>query len=259
MGFLDSVSNTFNKAAGAADRGTKTMKLKGQINDINKRRESLAGQLGALLFEKAKELPELRALCGSLFDDIAGLDAQRSELQEKIAAIEAEAAVAAATYTTYVCPTCGRKVTGTDKFCSGCGTPIDVIKANQPKKAAAAAPVAAPGAPVCATCGAPLGAGDAFCMNCGSKVEAPAAAPAPVYAPVVEAAQAVGDAVEPALNAFTNTVEPIADAVVDGFGGVVEATAEVIQDAVAAPACPVCGNPVTAGDKFCEHCGCKLA
>ncbi|MBQ6585500.1 MAG: zinc-ribbon domain-containing protein, partial [Coriobacteriales bacterium] len=161
MGFLDSVSNTFNKTVSAADRGTKTMKLKGQINDINKQREKLAAQLGALLFEKAKDLPELRELCGTLFDDISGLDAQRTALQEKIAAIEAEAAVAAATYTTYVCPTCGRKVTGTDKFCAGCGTPIDVIKANQPQKPApaAAAPVVAPGTPVCAVCGAPLGPG----------------------------------------------------------------------------------------------------
>ena len=96
MGFLDNVTNTFNRGAAAADRTTRSLKLKGQLSDIAKRRQELATQLGASLYEVTKENAELRAGREPLYDGIAQCDMERAEVERMLAAIEAEANAAAA-------------------------------------------------------------------------------------------------------------------------------------------------------------------
>jgi curli biogenesis system outer membrane secretion channel CsgG len=49
-----------------------------------------------------------------------------------------------------ICPQCGAKITGADKFCAGCGAPLN----------------AAP--PTCPKCHEPVKAGDKFCRKCGT-------------------------------------------------------------------------------------------
>ncbi len=61
MGFLDDVQSTFNRGVAGASRTASVVKLKGQLNDALKRRQGLAAQLGASLYEQTKEDPAFRA------------------------------------------------------------------------------------------------------------------------------------------------------------------------------------------------------
>lgn len=192
MGFLDSVQDSINRAAASTGRATTTMQLKGQIKDVLKRRQQLAAQLGASLYEVTRDNPELRAGREPLFDGIAACDAERAQCEAQIAQLEAEGAAAAAAAQVYTCPRCQARVSATDMFCSGCGLPIAEVKAAYAQQQAYYAPQApagvqgaggagAPAAATCPQCGAPVTPGDAFCMSCGCKLggAAPAgAAPA---------------------------------------------------------------------------------
>lgn len=165
MGILDNMTSAMNRGAESMSRATEKSKLKGQLNEVNKKRQNLAAQLGASLYPVTKDDPTLRAGREFIYDSIAACDNERDELQHKIGEIEATNQAAASAATMYKCAVCGANISGADLFCSGCGTPAsEAIPA-----AAVAVPVA--GAKTCATCGAPMGADDMFCMSCGTKVE----------------------------------------------------------------------------------------
>lgn len=167
MGFLDDISATFNRGADAAGRTARTIKLKGQIADVNRRRHSLAAQLGALLYERCKDDPAMREGCEELFAGITACDEERAGYQAEVDAIEEEAAAATEAARTLECPNCHTRVSLGDRFCSGCGTPIDEIKAA----AEARAEEEAAGPAMCPQCGAPVGDDDLFCTACGARVD----------------------------------------------------------------------------------------
>lgn len=164
MGLLDNVTSAVNRGTAAAGRGAEKVKLKAQLADITKRRQGLAAQLGASLYEATKNDAALREGREALYAGIAACDTERAECLQQIEEIDQAAAADAEAAASYTCAVCGARMGGADLFCSGCGTPAE--------KARAAAPAAAPSGPVCAVCGAPLGEGDLFCMACGAKVEA---------------------------------------------------------------------------------------
>lgn len=170
MGFLDSVQSSFNRAGAAVGRSTTTLQLKSQMNEALKRRQNLAAQLGASLYEATKDDATMRAGREALYDGIAACDAERAQCQAQIEQIEAESAAAAAAVSYYTCPFCGSQVGATDLFCAGCGKPMAEIQAALGAQQAPAAPAAVPGGATCPSCGAPIAAGDAFCMNCGAKL-----------------------------------------------------------------------------------------
>lgn len=179
MGFLDSVQSSLNRAAASTGRATTAMQLRGQIKDSIKRRQQLAAQLGASLYDVTKDNPELRAGREPLFDGIAACDAERAQCEAQIAQLEAEDAAASAAAQVYTCPRCQSRVAATDLFCSGCGLPIADVKAAYAQQQAYYAPQAPTGAPAagapaagatCPNCGAPVTPGDAFCMSCGTKL-----------------------------------------------------------------------------------------
>ena len=149
MGILDNLTSSVNKGIAATNRATTTMKLKAQMNDALKRRQNLAAQLGASLYEATK-------------------DEERAAYQEEIARIESEAQSAAASAATTSCPFCGAKIGVSDMFCSGCGKSMDEIRAAGADRQAA--PDEHTGA-VCPSCGAPVLEEDIFCMNCGNKLK----------------------------------------------------------------------------------------
>ncbi|MCH4221631.1 MAG: zinc ribbon domain-containing protein, partial [Eggerthellaceae bacterium] len=60
MGFFDSVSATFNNATAATSRGAKLVKLKAQLGEVNKNRQSFAAQLGASLYDSTRSDPTFR-------------------------------------------------------------------------------------------------------------------------------------------------------------------------------------------------------
>lgn len=165
MGFMDNVTSAVNRGTAAAGRSADKIKINARVSEIVKRRQSLAAQLGASLYEATKDDPALRAGREALYDGIASCDAERAECERQLAALEAAAAAEAQAAATFTCAVCGARMGGGDLFCSGCGTPAE--------KARAASPVAAPApaGPVCVQCGAPLGEGDLFCMSCGARVQ----------------------------------------------------------------------------------------
>lgn len=143
MGFLDSLQSSVNRGMAATGRATSTMKLKAQMSEALKRRQALAAQLGASLYDVTKDDANLRAGREALYDGIAACDAERAQCQVEIERLEAESAAATAANSYYVCPFCGSHVVTTDLFCSGCGKPMaEITAALSAQQQAPAAPVA---------------------------------------------------------------------------------------------------------------------
>lgn len=280
MGFFDSVQSTFNRGVAAAGRTSDQVKLKGQMSDANRRRQNLAAQLGASLYELTRNDPRFRAGREALFDGIAAIDAERMQIQAELDRIEREAHAAQVASTHFACPFCGSQVGASDVFCSGCGRPMTEIQA-----ALSASQGGAPAnwnGPVCPSCGSPMNVGDLFCMSCGYKLDAPAVAPTPGPAPACEPAPEPAPAVEPVPVPEPEPVPepaPAPDPVPVPEPDPAAETAPVTEPAPADPTpapepveplsapepapaegavCPRCGTPAAPGDKFCMNCGFQL-
>lgn len=182
MGFLDNVSAAVNRGTAATSRATRKMKLQGQLNDVNKRRQGLAAQLGASLYDVTKDNLEMREGRESLFEGIARCDEERESLQRELNEIELLSAESAAAVHTFNCVVCGARMSEADLFCSGCGTPVAQAKPQsvaQPVSQPYTTPVQDDG-PRCPSCGAPTEEGDMFCMSCGVSLAGLADASQPV-------------------------------------------------------------------------------
>ena len=182
MGFLDDVQASVNRGVVGANRGVESMKLKNQMNDAMKRRQQLAAQLGASLYEVTREDAALRSGREALYDGIAAIDQERDAIQAQLDELERQAAAAAQAAASIECPFCHTRISATDMFCCGCGKPMAEIQAAYAAaQAVPAEPEPAPAAAqaVCPACGSPVNEGDAFCMNCGAKLGAAAPEPAP--------------------------------------------------------------------------------
>ena len=244
MSFFDDLQNSINRGVAGANRTGNTIKLKAQLSEAMKRRQTLAAQLGASLYDATKDDPTFRAGREAIYDGIAAIDAERAGYQAEIDRIEAEAQAAQAAAVRYTCPFCGSSVAASDLFCSGCGKPMAEIEAEITKRRtngiATTAASDASSSAMCPQCGAPVNVGDVFCMSCGAKLESmpkpepePVAVPEPVDAPAPEP--------EPVA-----VPEPV--------------DAPAPEPVVSLPnnTCPTCGATNDPEDKFCMHCGTKL-
>lgn len=270
MGFIDNVSSAIDRGTNAAGRKTREIKLNSQMNDVNKRRQGFAAQLGASLYEVTKDNPALREGREELYDSIAACDEERARIQKELADIKAEAEADSAAAHSFSCAVCGARMTEADLFCSGCGTPAAQARPAQP----AGAPT--PAGAVCPSCGAAVGENDLFCMSCGAKIEAvesqaPAAdavvagIPEPVGAPVAVEVPVPEPAVEPVPEPAAKQEpepepapdpEPEPELVVEPVP-VPEPEPEPAAPA-AQPVCVSCGTPLKPGDKFCKNCGTRV-
>lgn len=296
MSFFDDLQNSINRGVAGANRTGNTIKLKAQLSEAMKRRQTLAAQLGASLYDATKDDPTFRAGREAIYDGIAAIDAERAGYQAEIDRIEAEAQAAQAAAVRYACPFCGSSVAASDLFCSGCGKPMAEIEAEITKRRtsgiATTAASSASSAATCPQCGFFINEGDTFCMNCGAKLESepePAAVPEPesVAEPELVAAPEPVDApapepvvvpdpeptVTPAPKpepivapapAFEPEPEPAAaPAFAPEFvpaAAPVQSVAPAPEPAVSLPnnTCPTCGAANDPEDKFCMHCGTKL-
>lgn len=169
MGLFDNVSAAVSRGTAAAERTTRKVKLQTQLNEVNKRRQGLAAQLGASLYEVTKDNPEFRSGRESLYDNIAACDAERDALQEQISQVESEASASAAAAHSFNCVKCGARMSEADQFCSGCGAPAAEARPPMPTYAQPVESVPYDG-PTCPSCNAPIVEGDAFCMQCGASL-----------------------------------------------------------------------------------------
>lgn len=280
MSFFDDLQNSINRGVAGANRTGSTIKLKAQLSEAMKRRQTLAAQLGASLYDATKDDPTFRAGREAIYDGIAAIDAERAGYQAEIDRIEAEAQAAQAAAVHYTCPFCGSTVAASDLFCSGCGKPMAEIEAAITKQrtggiATAAAPDASSAA-TCPQCGAPINEGDVFCMSCGARLESapepepvvvpdpePIAAPAPKPEPIVAPAPAPVFEPEPVSSPEPEPAAAPTPAFTPEFVSAavpVQAPAPVPEPAVSLPnnTCPTCGATNDPEDKFCMHCGTKL-
>lgn len=172
MGILDDMQATLNRSVAGANRTASSLKLKNQLNDAMHRRQQLAGQLGASLYEVTKDDPAFRAGHEALYDGIAQIDQERANIQYQLDEIERQATAATQAATFIQCPFCHSRMAATDMFCSGCGKPMAEIQAAMaPVQPAAPMPPATPAeGPRCPHCGAAVNEGDAFCMSCGQRI-----------------------------------------------------------------------------------------
>lgn len=176
MGFFDDIQASMNRGMASAGRAVDTQKIKVQMSDAMKRRQALAAQLGASLYDATKDNLEFRSGREALYDGIAAVDAERASLQAQLDELDRQAQQASKAATSFACPFCGARMSATDLFCAGCGKPINDIKAAFAAQRQSAAPAAAAvpaDGPMCPACGAPVAEGDAFCMSCGHKLGAP--------------------------------------------------------------------------------------
>lgn len=296
MSFFDDLQNSINRGVAGANRTGNTIKLKAQLSEAMKRRQTLAAQLGASLYDVTKDDPTFRAGREAIYDGIAAIDDERAGYQAEIDRIEAEAQAAQAAATHYTCPFCGSSVAASDLFCSGCGKPMTEIEAEITKQRtggiATAAASSASSVATCPQCGFFINEGDTFCMNCGAKLESvsepvvesepelaavpepvavpapepvvvpdpePIATPAPKPEPIVTPAPAF----EPELVIAPEPAAAPAPAFAPEFVPAtepVQVAAPEPESAVSLPnnTCPTCGAPNDPEDKFCMHCGTKL-
>lgn len=296
MSFFDDLQNSINRGVAGANRTGNTIKLKAQLSEAMKRRQTLAAQLGASLYDVTKDDPTFRAGREAIYDGIAAIDDERAGYQAEIDRIEAEAQAAQAAAVRYTCPFCGSSVAASDLFCSGCGKPMAEIEAEITKQRtsgiATAAASSASSVATCPQCGFFINEGDTFCMNCGAKLESasepepepvavpepelvaapepepvvvpdpePIAAPAPKPEPIVTPAPAFEP--EPVIAPEPEPTAAPAPAFASEFVPATEpvrVAASEPEPAASLPnnTCPTCGAPNDPEDKFCMHCGTKL-
>ena len=290
MSFFDDLQNSINRGVAGANRTGNTLKLTAPLSEAMKRRQTLAAQLGASLYDATKDDPTFRAGREAIYDGIAAIDDERAGYQAEIDRIEAEAQAAQAAAVRYTCPFCGSSVAASDLFCSGCGKPMAEIEAEITKQRtsgiATAAASSASSVATCPQCGFFINEGDTFCMNCGAKLESvsepvvesepelvavpapepvvvpdpePIAAPAPKPEPIVTPAPAF----EPELVIAPEPAAAPAPAFAPEFVPATESVqvaAPEPEPAVSLPnnTCPTCGATNDPEDKFCMHCGTKL-
>ena len=197
---LENAGNLFNRGVAAAERGTKSLSLKSQINDLNRQREKLTSDLGASIYQETRYDTTFRAPREGFYSAIESVDAQIATIQAELTALEQEAqaaanqpmtvqpaAPAASTPDGYQpvgagvpaelkCPSCGAVAQSSDAFCRSCGTAIPAVAAPVGAPSAPSMPVSYPDAsPVTATEAAPA----------ASQATETAAAPSASAAPFV--------------------------------------------------------------------------
>lgn len=245
MGFFDALQEKVGQGTAAAGRIANSAKIRSQINDVNKRRHQLAAQLGASLYEATKEDAALREGREDLYDAIAQCDVERADLQAQLDRIEAEAMAAQ----TVECPQCHSRVSINDRFCSGCGMPVEQILAAQ-AEAQAAEEAAKAAMTTCPMCGLPVSENDAFCMECGCNIaEAREQLAANAEAQAQAEAEAEAEAADEAEEAAAPEV--LIPQEVE-FDLVPEPEPEPEADEIV---CPACGTVILPGNKFCGGCG----
>lgn len=166
MGFLDDVASAISGGAATVGRSMDAARLRKQLDELAESRRDLAAQLGEALLETVKNDPDLYKQHHETIDVMERLDAQRAAILGEIVAAETVAAREREANTIFDCPKCGRRVFGSQSFCTGCGTPTSVIKEAMRD---AGDTVAGKEIISCPWCGARMEEGDLYCMECGNR------------------------------------------------------------------------------------------
>ncbi len=226
MGFKDDLSSMMNRGAQAAGRKARQVSLSTRDSELRRRRQTLAAQLGASVYEEVRANPELRAGREELIAQIEAVDAERAEIVAEHQRIMAEREDAQNRTTLVRCAVCGAPMHASDQFCSACGSPAEKARPVVDVEAIA----------VCPSCGASVSPDDAFCMNCGSRLDLVVEESEPEPEPAFEGAEpeAAFEAAEPEPTLRAEAFSEVAEKI-EAAAQVEEAAEEEAAEEAAAP------------------------
>ncbi|MCL1879575.1 MAG: zinc ribbon domain-containing protein [Actinomycetia bacterium] len=161
MGILDNIQSGLNRGVDSAGRATRKIQLNARLKEVDRRRDELLAQLGASLFQEARNTPALYDPRESLFRSIDEQDSERNTLLAEIDSIDKQTQASTMAKTMTTCPSCGKSVSVGDAFCTGCGFKLDDGSADSSDSAAPQR--------FCISCGTPMVPDMKFCMNCGTQ------------------------------------------------------------------------------------------
>jgi predicted amidophosphoribosyltransferase len=267
-GFIDSARQKADQLKFELDKRSRINQVQRQIDEVNRQNAADLNQIGTTILDLHRQghrpIAEVTGLCQGIIER----EAQITDFQAKIAAIQQETMpqpqviFAAPQFmpappSTTACPTCQSPVMVGVRFCPNCGQPM------------VAEPVIQLGAP-CPNCGLPTASGAAFCGECGYHLEpvpasvpiAPRFAPEPhgVDQPPVEPPQP--DAQEPITPPETiEAAQPIGVATDAPASPPIAPLPPLIPsaDEIALPICPTCSAQQRRADaRFCFICGQRM-
>lgn len=151
MGFLDDLGKSLNKMGKKTSEMANSAKLKLEITKNKSNIDKKYEELGARIYFLSKEGLNHDESVDKIIADIDQLNLNIVNLEKEIEAIAKEDAGEMLES----CRNCGSDLTGEEKFCAECGTPIEEVVDE---------------AKTCPNCEAEVG--DAkFCNSCGTSLE----------------------------------------------------------------------------------------
>ena len=262
-GFIDSARQKADQIKFDLDKRSRINQVQRQIDEVNRQNAADVNQIGAKVLDLHRQGQSPIADVAGLCQGIIEREAQITDFQAKITAIQHEVmpqpqvTFASPQFVpnpplTAACPTCQTLVVAGARFCPQCGQPMAVEPAVQ---------VGEP----CPECGLPTASGADFCGECGYHLEstpapmsvAPVPEPGGVDQPVagwplppaqepsvpdelLEAAQPIGVAADAPTSPLTASAPPLVPS----------------ADEIALPICPTCSaQQRRAGARFCFVCG----
>lgn len=161
------------------DERAQEEELRARIRDVEERRVPWETKLGASLYDATKDDLVLREGREELYASLEELDAERAGYEAELDALRAAArarvdrerllAQAVEDDAPFDCPFCGRHIASGDRFCAGCGRPVEEGRRELVARMLSEQYEAAED-PVCPACGSPVREGDRFCISCGAKL-----------------------------------------------------------------------------------------
>lgn len=163
MAFLDKLSDIAKGISDKTGDAIETNKLNSKISSESKEIDKSMKKIGEFYYEKYKSGEQLADEMIEIFAKIDAHNLAIKEAQTEInrikalnEVVESNETVAPITGTNITCLKCGTVNDSSKKFCSGCGTKIEII---------------VPQEKICSVCGAKISEGLKFCNECGNKVE----------------------------------------------------------------------------------------
>ena len=162
MAFLDKLNDIAKNIGDKTGDALETTKLNSKISSESKEIAKLEQKIGEFYYGKYKTGEQLSSEITEIFAQIDTHNSAIAEAQAQINRIkstnEAVKSIppATASHDNYTCPNCGTVNDSSKKFCSGCGTKIEIVISQEK---------------ICSACGAKIADGLKFCGECGNKVE----------------------------------------------------------------------------------------
>jgi len=163
MAFFDKLNDIAKNIGDKTGDAIETTKLSSKISSESKEIAKLQQKIGEFYYSKYKDGEalgdEMTAICVEIDahnTTISEAQAEINRIKSANESIKPPSSSVPVSELNFPCPNCGTINDTTKKFCSGCGTKIEIV---------------IPQEKVCSACGAKITDGLKFCGECGNKAE----------------------------------------------------------------------------------------